>query len=263
MLTSFEQIREWITENGLKRWVLFKDHTRTEKIIDSQYFSVSDQADKLAMTEKYLRYAGGRAFAAGSGSNSANDLNITADIRLDDMQQPTNGVGVSGPMAYSSIGELREEITKSVRAELEVKSLKDREKEIERREKEFAEKEAGVWGMLINKVGPAILGKVLNSNPDRLVAGVDAEEPVHVAPIVVDKQPDAQPNEPTDNRETTETQPTEEQSPFTDEEADELFALMARWKKVEPAYLKMLRKVVVMAESNDSNYQLARTVLAQ
>ena len=260
MLTSFEQIREWITENGLKRWVLFKDHTRTEKIIDSQYFSVSDQADKLAMTEKYLRYEGGRAFAAGSGSNSANDLNITADIRLDDMQQPTNGVGGGGSMGYPSIGELRDEITKSVRAELEIQSLKDREKEIERREKEFAEKEAGVWGMLINKVGPAILGKVLNSNADRLVAGVDAEEPVHVAPIVVDKKPDEQPN---DNRETTETQPTEEQSPFTDEEADELFALMARWKKVEPAYLKMLQKVVTMAESNDSNYQLARTVLAQ
>lgn len=245
MLTSFEQVKQWITDNGFKRWVLYKDYSKTEKIIDSANFTVSDMPDKLAMTEKYLRLAGGHAYAAGSVDNSASNLNTTCEIRLENVQQPTQGVG--GGFDATTIGQLRDEITRSVRAEIEAERWKEREKEIERREKEFAEKEAGVWGMIVNKVGPAVLGKLLNT--DRLVAGVDTDEPVHAAPIVPETE---DPN----------MQETEEPSPFTDGEADELFELMARFKKAEPDnYLKMIRRVVEMAEKNDSTYQMARNFL--
>ena len=74
MLTTIEQLREWVTDNGLKRWVLYKDYGRTEKINDSGAFPVSDIEDKLAMTEKYLRMAGGHAYAAGGTSGSKADL---------------------------------------------------------------------------------------------------------------------------------------------------------------------------------------------
>lgn len=246
MLTSFEQVKQWITDNGFKRWVLYKDYSKTEKIIDSANFTVSDIPDKLAMTEKYLRLAGGHAYAAGSVDNSASNLNTTCEIRLEEETRGTQGVG-GGSMDAMTIGQLREEITRSVRAEIEAENYKRERAEFEKAKKEFEEREAGVWGMIVNKVGPAVLGKILNT--DRLVAGVDTDEPVHAAPIVPETE-DAN------------TQETEEQSPFTDEEADELFELMARFKKAEPYnYLKMIRKVVEMAEKNDSTYQMARNFL--
>ena len=90
------------------------------------------------------------------------------------------------------------------------------------------------------------------------MAGVDTDEPVHAAPIEVE-QPETQGTQEPDVKQPE----TQEENPFTDEEADELFSLMARFNKVEPEYLKMIRKVVVMAEIGDKNYQLARMMLVQ
>lgn len=245
MLTSFEQVKQWITENGLKRWVLFRDHSKTEKIIDSQYFSVSDQADKLAMTEKYLRLAGGRAFAAGSGSNSVTDLNITADIRLEDIQQPTNGVG--GGLSMQTIGELRDEITKSVRAQIKAEEYEKERAKFEEEKKEFEAEKQSAIGALFHYFAP-IGQQLLQKKMMRNVAGVDAEEPVHVQPIHVDEP------------ESVEEVQTEE-DPFSDEESEKLMALMVRFKKVEPRYLELIESVVTMAENGDSTYNMAKGFL--
>ena len=254
MLITFDQVKEWITDNNLKRWMLYKDYTCKEKFLDSNAFP-GDMPDKIAMTEKYLySVANGKAYARGGVTAGANDLDMCAEIRLQDVQPlySQNIQGVGGGMDANVIGQLRDEITRSVRAEIEAASLKDREKEITRREKEFAEKEAGVWGLIVNKLGPAVVGKILNN--ERMVAGVDTEKPVHADPIIVN-DPE---NKPTD---TPKPEDQEEQSPFTDEEADELFALLARFKKAEPEYLTMIRKVVEMAENGDANYQFARKAL--
>ena len=98
MLTTFEQVREWINDNGFERWVLYRDRARTEKILDSQSFP-SDREDKLAMTEKYLRLAGGSAYAAGSTNKAAADLNTTCEIRLSEAAPaPAAGVGMTQPI---------------------------------------------------------------------------------------------------------------------------------------------------------------------
>lgn len=247
MLTTWDQVQEWITENGFKRWVLYKDSSRNEKIIDSAAFTVSDQADKLAMTEKYLRLSGGRAYAAGAVSGSQNDLNVTTEIRLQEEQaQPTNGIGGN----YPSIGELTETITKQVRAEMAVERMKDREKEIERREKELDAREQSAMGALVHFFAP--IGQVLlQKHVMPRVAGVDAEEPVHAAPIVVDKPEDAPEHE------------EENESPFTDEEEAKIFDLMCRFKKIEPDYLSLLESVVKMAESGDTTYTMAKGFLVK
>ena len=259
MLTTFDQVREWITDNGLKRWMLFRDYSRKEKILDSNAFP-SDVADKIAMTEKYLRRSGGYAYAAGGTTNAASEMDVVAEIRLQDAAvQPTQGVGGSG---YPSIGELTQTITKQVRAEIEAERWKERQKEIERREKEFAEKEASVLGVIVNKLAPVAMQLVGGAKQPqyRMTAGLDTQEPVHANPIIVDKQQDAPEHKQADGPETEE----ETKSPwddFTEEEGAELGELLARFKRVEPEYLPMIRKVVVMAESGDKNYQIARMTL--
>lgn len=250
MLTTWDQVQEWITENGFKRWVLYRDRSRTEKIIDSNAFSVSDMDDKLAMTEKYLRLAGGTAYAAGAASGAQADLNVITEIRLQEAQaQPTNGIG--GEM---SIGELTrsitESVTKQIRAEMEAQKYKEERAAFEKEKKEFEEEKKSTIGALVHYFAP-IGQQLLQRHMMPRVAGVDAEEPVHAAPIVADRPSEAPEHE------------EENESPFTEEEEAKIFDLMCRFKKIEPDYLSLLESVVKMAESGDTTYTMAKGFLVK
>ena len=250
MLNSFEQVKEWIIDNGFKRWILYKDSLRKELIIDSAGFHVSDQSDKIAMTEKYLRLAGGRAYAAGSASGSINDLNVTTEIRLDDEQFGTSGIGMQPNIQPLNIGEIEDRIRKQLKAEIEIENLKKREAEIERREREYDAEKQSALGAIVHYFAP--LGqRFLESKMMRNVAGIDADEPVHarkVQPIIPEEE--------------TQEQEIQEEEIFTDAESEELFDLMKRFKAVEPEnWLAMMRKMVDMAEKNDTTYQMARNFL--
>lgn len=250
MLTSFDQVKEWITDNGFKRWVLYKDFTRKEKIIDSAAFTVSDLGDKIAMTEKYLRYAGGRAFAAGAIRMGEDDLTVTAEIRLDDMgNSQVTGVGQQ-TITPLNIGEIEYRVRKQIKAELREEDLKRREKEMAEKEKEFNEQKNGVIGALVGAFAPYLPVIKNLQNAGRMVAGVDTNEPVTVPPMHVDREEQA---------EAVEEVETEQE--FTDEEADALLSLVLRWKKADPEFMPCLEKIVEMAESGDSNYALAKKFL--
>lgn len=251
MLTTIEQLREWITDNGFKRWVLYKDYSKTEKIIDSAAFAVSDMPDKLAMTEKYLRLAGGHAYAAGSPSGAASELNTTTEIRLaDEAAAPAAGVGYAA--APVNEAQLRETIRKEMQAEWDKREYEQKRKQLDEERKEFEADKQSAIGLITGYLAP-----VAKAMMQRHVAGLpqDAEEPVHADPIqpIVAERP--QTHEPQEEEE------HEEQSPFTDEEADKLFDLMARFKKVEPQYMELIEAVVKMAESGDATYTMAKGFL--
>lgn len=251
MLTSFDQVREWITDNGFKRWVLYRDRSKTEKILDSATFP-SDMEDKLAMTEKYLRLNGGHAYAVGAGSNATSDLSTVCEITLSD-----SGAAGVGNTQYPplNIGEIEERVRKQVRAELREAELSKREKDVAEREKELeAEKQTGMATLfhLLKPVGQVLIQKGILKN----VAGTDTQEPYHAQPII--------PKDPEDI-EAQEREQEQEVSPwddFTDAEGEEIGVLMARFKKAEPEnWLAMMRKMVDMAEKNDTTYQMARNFL--
>ena len=252
MLTSFDQVREWIIDNGFKRWILYRDYSKSEKIIDSQAFAVSDQQDKLAMTEKYLRMAGGRAYAYGGANPAASELNVFAEIRLAD-EQGTAGVGTQPQYPQINIGEIRDEMRKTIEAEFRERDYQDRLKKLEEREKELEQDKQSALGAVVHyfaPIGKMLMEKHIIGAPMRNVAGIDAEEPVvpaaRIAPI--DKE--------------TGDPDTEEQEVFTDQEADEIFDLMKRFKAAEPDnWLKMIRTVVQMAEKKDPMYGMAKDFL--
>ena len=250
MLTSFEQVRDWIIDNGFKRWALWRDRSKQELIIDSAGFAVADLEDKIAMTEKYLRFAGGNAYAAGSVTGSQEKLNVVTEIRLSDTQQPVNGV--QNTQDIVAIGQAMEErIRKQLKAEIEAEQYEKEKREFEAEKKEFEEQRNGVIGALVGYVAPYLPIIKNLQGAGRMVAGIDADEPVHakrIQPIIA----------------TDPEQPEQQQEPdvFTDEESEELFDLMARFKKAEPEnWLKMLRTVVDMAESGDQTYTMAKGFL--
>lgn len=252
MFTKWDQVEAWIKDNGFKRWILYKDSTKTEKIIDSGAFTVSDIADKLAMTEKYLRIAGGRAIANGFATNGVADPTV-CEIRLED-EQGTSGISNMQPYDIGALRrEMRDELRNEMKAQFELEALRKREADVERREKELDAERQSALGAIIHCFAP-IGQQIIQNKMMRNVAGVDTEEPITVQPIHVQRpeQPEQQPTGTIDS-------PNEvEEAPFTDEETDEIFELMKQWKSVDPDYLALLQKIVSMAASGDSNYALAK-----
>ena len=257
MFTKWQQIEEWITDNGFQRWIFFKNNPETrdadranDKVLDSKFYP-GNIDDKLALTKKHLEQWGAKAYGWAYKTENATVGACVCEVRLDavpDMpvqQQPIQQL----PVAGSSIDEekLRQSLKKEIEAEFEKKEFEKAKQDLAKEKKEFERVKASAIGILVQQFGPyadAIAGFLKQK---RMVAGVDAENPVTAKPIqtLTPEQPE---------------QP-EEESPFTDEEADALFNLMARFKKMEPDYLVMLSKVVEMAEANDNAYSFAKNFL--
>lgn len=257
MLSTFEQVKDWITDNGLKRWMLFKDYTLKEKFLDSAAFP-GDQADKIAMTEKYLRsVANGRAYAKGGTTSGQNDLDMCAEIQLEERPQNVQGIGGE----FANIGELRDSITKQVRAEIKAEQYEEERKRFEQEKREFQkEKESGM-GALLHLLAP--VGQALMSKSGLLshVAGVDTETPTEAHPI---KPIETETPEGENEQEAQEAQEVSVYDEFTEEEGEEIFSLMSRFRKAEPdCWLQMIHKVVSMAEAKDGMYNMARGFLVQ
>lgn len=242
MLTTIEQVRDWIKDNGFKRWVLYRDYGRTEKILDSAGLAVADMPDKIAMTEKYLRLAGGHAYAAGATTNAANDLTTVCEIQLTEAPAPAAGIGFTQPVIDED--KIAARIEEKIRAEYERKEYERLRKQLDEDRRRLEDEKASAMGALAHYFAP--IGQALFGQ-HRMVAGVDANEPVHAQQIIPEGE----------NAEEQE----QEQEIFTDEESDKLFALMARFKKVEPDYIKLITRVVEMAESGDGTYTMAKSFL--
>lgn len=252
MFTSWEQVKSWIEDNNFPHWIFYKndpaerDDKANDKIIDSNNFTVSDLGDKLEMTEKYLRMYGGKVYGVGFKTPNSTQGGVVCVCRLEtEAAQATSGIDAN----YPSIGELTETITKQVRAELEAERMKQREKDLERREKEFEAKEQSAIGAIVHylaPVGKMLLEKRMMPN----VAGVDADEPVAAAPV-----------QPIVTDAAAEQELVDTADAFTDEEEEKLYDLMARFKAVEPKYLELIEAVVTMAENGDSTYEMAKGFL--
>ena len=256
MLTSFEQVRDWITDNSFKRWIFYRDSSCKEKIIDSKAFAVSDQADKLAMTEKYLRMAGGRATGHGFADNGSDAERATVcEVQLADIQ-PTAGIGMQPNIQPFGLGEIEAmeqkisgRLRKEIMAEIREQDYQKRLADLEKREKELEEEKQSAIGAILHYFAP-IGQQMLQNKLLRKTAGIDATEPVHADPIqpIVTDQPENKPEEA-------------EEYPFTDEEDEKITTLVAAWKKADPDYLIYLEKIVQMCVNGDSKYTMAKSFL--
>ena len=261
MFTNWSQVEAWIRDNHFAHWIFTKsapsdrDDKANDKIVDSNAFA-GDYEDKIAMTKKYLEWNGGRAFGIAWDSPKTNIGGSTCEVRLEADAAPTQGIGGNNAAPFN-IGELRDSITRELRAQFELENMKRREAELEKREKELNARENSAMGAVVKLLAP--VGKAMMERAQfRNVAGLDAEEPVHAQPIVVDR--------PEQHAAPETEQPTDEpenESEFTAEEEAAIYDLMSRFKKAEPDYLTLIARVVEMAESGDSTYTMAKGFLVK
>ena len=244
MFTKWSDIESWIRDNNFVHWVFTKnkpgssEDKTNDKIVDSNYYT-GDFEDKLAMTKKYLLLNGGRAYGVAwdKPNNTYNGAVCEVWLEADAPAAPTQGVG-NGFDAE----QLRESIRREMQAEWDKREYERKLADLEKREKQFEADKQSAIGLLTNYLAP--VAKTFLASK-RMVAGIDTEQPVTAQPVPPIQ---AAPRE----------EPEAEPDPFTDEEADELFALLKEFKKIEPQYMELIRGVVKMAKDGNPMYGPAK-----
>lgn len=257
MFTKWQQVENWIRDNGLNSWRFCYDKTGVnptddggEKQTRSNRVAVLSDAfpgeleEKIALTRRRLMDETNQTLYGYGKRGKENTGMMYCEVRLvDELQQPGT-MPVSSLPATPVINEdqLAERIRKEVRLEYENQRYQEELKNFKEAKKEFEREKNSAIGLLVHHLSP-----VISAMTQKRVAGLDADRPVHAAPVHAIPQEQEQ-QEIVDEM-------------FTDEEADKLFALMAEFKEVEPRYMELIERVVTMAKSGDSTYEMAKKFL--
>lgn len=256
MFTQWSQVENWIRDNGLSSWRFSYDRTGTqtssdgeEKQTRSNRLAVLSDAfpgeldEKIALTKRRLM-ADNNVVLYGYGKRGKENTGLLyCEVRLvDDFQQPGMVQPVSSVPSSPVFDEdkFAERIRKECMLEFENKQYQE-EKRLFKQEKEaFEQEKSSAIGLMVHYLSP-----VLSALGSKRVAGVDASAPVHAEPV--------------QQIYTEETEVVDDL--FTEEESDQLFELIARFKAVEPQYMQLLENVVAMAEKHDAMYDMAKGFL--
>lgn len=258
MFTKWQQVENWIRDNGLSSWRFSYDRTGTQTSADgeetqkrSNRLAVlsdafpGDLEEKIALTKRRLIDENNQTLYGYGKRGKENTGLMYCEVRLvDELQQPGT-LPVSAVPSVPAFDEEKmiERLRKEVKQEMELQRYQDERKAFEMERKAFEDEKASVIGSLVHYFSPVVAAMSGNKR----VAGVDSEAPVHAAPIHAVEQ--------------TEIEEDMEDLIFTDKESDKLFELMARFKAVEPRYLELIENVVKMAENGDPTYNMAKGFL--
>lgn len=265
MITNKQQLESWIKNAGFSKW--FFSQTDHNKLRDGERpndyiisIDLNDSKENLDVaidrTYDYLVVWGGRCYGQGFVGAArtggwAVEAQISDAVVPGSIYQQTAGVGTVAPAAPQvDMAAERERMKKEILAEMKEATYEQRMAELAKREKEFEAQKNGALGLLVEYSKP-IIAAISGARATTHVGVIDqpgvTAEPIIAAPAA----------------EVPGTEEPEEESIFTDEEADALLDLMARFKAVEPNYLQMIRKVVEMAETNDPMYGAAKGFLCK
>lgn len=256
MFTKWSQVENWIRDNGLNSWRFAYDRSgeqenangetvqkRSNRIAILSDAFPGDIEEKIALTRRRLMDEANQTLYGYGKRGKENTGQMYCEVRLvDELQQPSTQAVSSLPVSATfNEEELANRIRKEVMMEVENERYKAERKQFEEEKKAFEEEKSSAIGLLVHHLSPVIAAMAGRKN----VAGVDADAPVHAAPIHAVEQ-DAE---------------LQEVEIFDQEESDTLFELMARFKAVEPQYLKLIENVVLMAERKDPTYDMAKGFL--
>lgn len=252
MFTKWQQVENWIRDNGLISWRFTYDRTGMQSTDDGEKQTRSNRVavlsdafpgeleEKIALTKRRLMDESNQTLYGYGKRGKENTGLMYCEVRLvDEFQQP--GAQAVGSPSVPTFDEEKmiARIRKEVEMEFENQRYKDERKAFEAEKKEFEAAKGSAIGLLVKHLSPVLAA--ISGN--KRVAGVDAAEPVDAAPIHAVEEND------------------HEDDLFTDKESDKLFELMARFKQVEPRYLELIERVVIMAESGDNTYDMAKGFL--
>lgn len=245
-ISNFQEFEAWITENGLVFWKVSSTTQAQDNNNKFVYDKSKEKEENMQLCQKALqRFAGQMLYATGWRTAEARTGGFSCIVLYkEEPQQPVRQEQpyISGVTGAFDRDTLIQEITQKVRNEYDTINLKRERETLDAEVKAFNEQKEGVMGLLVHYLAP-VAKQMLGLQSSR-VAGVDADGTIEAPAIKVQK-----------------TEDEEEESPFTDEQAEKLMDLMSRFAAVEPRFMELLEKVVSMAEQGDKSYIGAKAIL--
>lgn len=253
-LKNWGEVQQWMLDNSIVRWNASRDKSADNSFVFSYNKDKSPDENMLIFESALKRFAGDVLYLVGWRTEAAKTGGFSAMVLYEDQQRhaqpspvPTTGIG-----STIDLETLKSDLRREIKNEFDQDRLTRERKEFEEAKRDFEQKQNGVMGLLVNYLAPVAQQLAGKLQPLPRVAGLDATG-VETEPIRV--------KHAQETTETPEDPGAVEQEVFTDEEADQLFELLARFKKVEPQYMQLIESVVQLAEAKDATYNMAKGFL--
>ena len=244
---NINNLISWLNDNGIDEWQL---STSSNRQGNSYIFKSEDDIPREQEIERMTRQLAysqnSIIYVFGKKKGKSNVGNFT-----ETWVNSGNGAAPSAAQVISGMPALSQA---DIDARIETAIMKERlawqQREVERERKEIAEmkkeyekEKESVLGILIDKAAPVISGLLSRRTPQVAIAGTDGDVSVpRVIPVGTDGK----------KGQTNATEETlADTGAFTDDEADELYSLMSRYKAVDPDYMTLIRRFVSFAESGE------------
>ena len=256
-LKNWGEVQQWLQDNCIVRWNVSRDKSVDNNYVFAYNKEKSPDENMLVFENALQRFAGDVLYMVGWRTDAAKTGGFSASILYQQAQQPSAPApqvsGLGGAGSALDVDTLKKDIYREIKNEFDQQRLERERKEFDEAKRDFEQKQNGVIGLLVEYLAPVAQQLAGKLRPMPRVAGLDAEAPVTAEPI---HAKESEPEMPS-----AKAYQQQEEEVFTDEEADRLFALMARFKKVEPDYMQLIEAVVTMAEAGDSTYTMAKGFL--
>lgn len=245
---DFSSVKEWIDDNKLVKYN-FRTGRSGGDTRDSNFVFVYDAdstpQENLRILERRLNaHAGMHLYGTGFRTSGANTGGLTCEVNYGREQQPSYMEqlrGMIGSAPAVDPDKLERDLTEKLELRFKLQRLEDERKEFERERKEYEAEKNSAIGAVIGYIAP-IAQLWLQKQGLAKVAGADVQAE-KITPI---SDPDTDETDAND---------------LPDEEAQRAYALLQRFRAVEPDYLQLLESVVSMAERGDQMYNTAKSFL--
>lgn len=245
---GIDKVIEWLNLNNIDTWAIStsKDRAASNYVFRSREgVPVADEQvrmrETLALSSNNHLYIYGKAGSKGNSANFSEEF--SNNVQPQQIQQPMSMNGIAG-YDQSSIATMVANAVEKERMAWERKELDREREEVRQAKKEYEEQQSSVLGLLIQKAAPFVQSIMGVQTPSLAVGSVANE--ITADPIKARRA------EPTEDVEQETEEVTEvSEDVFTDEESDELFAIVERWKNADPNYLQVITRIVEFAESGE------------
>lgn len=240
---GIDKVIEWLDLNGIESWAV---STSKDRQSNNYLFKSNDDAptkdeqarmiQTLALTSNPNLYIFGKKKGA---SNSANYCEMFSNNNTTVFSEtsPTSAIGT---VNQDMISNMVANAVEKERMSWERKELDREREEVRAMKREYEEQTASVVGLLIKKAAP-LIESIMGTSAMRPAVGTLDREDVSARPIRVARK----------EEETLADVEEVEEDVFTEEESEELYAIVERWKTVDPEYIKVINRIVEFAESGE------------
>lgn len=245
---GIEAVIEWLNLNNIDTWAIStsKDRSASQYVFRSQE-GVPVADEQVRMREVLARSSNPHLYIYGKAGSKGNSANFSEEfsnnVQSHQTQQPMTMGAIAG-YDQTSIETMVANAVERERMAWERKELDREREEVRQAKKEYEEQQSSVLGLLIQKAAPFVQSIMGVQQPTMALGSVAKE--ITAEPI---KARRAEPTAATEEETETDVEVSEEV--FTDEESEELFAIVERWKNADPNYLQVITRIVEFAESGE------------